>query len=346
MDTRLTLAWLHLLALSVGLAGVWARARALRDSLRHPEDPGALRRAFTGDTWWGIAAILWLTTGLWRLLAHTEKATSYYFANRVFLLKLALFVAVFALELWPMITLIRWRRGNATPNPRDAGRIEVISYVQCALVVAMVLAAVGMARGYGTTSGARAGAPSPAVRAGPGKAPVDTMIPTPEPTGTETVSDDDLAVLVRELGMPLDGVDVTTLRSNFDERRGGGTRQHQALDIMAPRRTPVKSAGAGRVLRLFTSVAGGLMVYAADSSERFIFHYAHLDAYAPGLRDGAALARGQVIGFVGTTGNAAANAPHLHFAIARSADVKRWSRGKPIDPLTVLRAASGRGTSP
>jgi murein DD-endopeptidase MepM/ murein hydrolase activator NlpD len=111
---------------------------------------------------------------------------------------------------------------------------------------------------------------------------------------------------------------------------------------MAPRRTPVRSAAAGRVLKLFTSAAGGLMIYAADSSERFILMYAHLDGYAPGLHDGAPLARGQVIGYVGSTGNASANAPHLHFAIARSADVKRWSKGRPIDPLPVLRGATGR----
>ena len=79
------------------------------------------------------------------------------------------------------------------------------------------------------------------------------------------------------------------------------------------------------------------MVYAADSSERFVLMYAHLDGYAPGLRDGAPLERGQLIGYVGSTGNASPTAPHLHFAVARSADVRRWSRGKPIDPVTVLR---------
>lgn len=162
------------------------------------------------------------------------------------------------------------------------------------------------------------------------------------PTGTEVVTDDDIAVLVREIHMPLDGVDPARLHSNFDERRAGGVRQHKALDLMAPRRTPVHAAAAGRVLKLFTSVAGGLMIYAADSSERFILMYAHLDGYAPGLHDGAPVARGQLIGYVGSTGNAQANAPHLHFAIARSTDVRRWSRGRAIDPLPVLLAASRR----
>ena len=132
MNIRLLLAWLHLLALAVGLAGVWARARALRDSLRDPEDRGALRRAFVGDAWWGIAAAVWLVTGLWRLLAGTEKSTSYYLTNHVFYLKMLLFVGVAALEAWPMMTLMKWRTKKELPNPRDAGRIEVISYVECA----------------------------------------------------------------------------------------------------------------------------------------------------------------------------------------------------------------------
>ena len=336
MTTRLILAWLHLVALSIGVAGVWARGRALRDSLRNPEDPRAIRRAYVGDAWWGVAAGLWLVTGLWRLFGATEKSTSYYVGNHAFQLKAALFLAVVALEVWPMTTLTRWRTGKASPNPRDAGRIEVISYVQCALVLAIVLAAVSMARGYGTPVAA-GGSSSPPL------ALADSVFPAPEPSGSETVSAEDLATLEREITTPLDGVNLATIHSSFSDRRGGGTRQHQALDLMAPRRTPVKSAAAGRVLRLFTSVAGGLMIYAADSSERFICLYAHLDGYAPGLHDGSPLARGQLIGYVGSTGNASASAPHLHFAIARSADVKRWSKGKPIDPVPVLRAADSLG---
>ena len=345
MDIRLLLAWLHLLALAVGLAGVWARARALRDSLRDPADQGALRRAFVGDAWWGVAAGVWVATGLWRLIGGTEKSTSYYMVNHLFQLKMGLFLGILALEIWPMMTLMRWRTGKATPDPRDAGRIEIISYVECALVVAMVLAAVGMARGYGSPAPAGSAAQvipagSPTVATASAAALDSAIVPPTTPSGVETVTGDDLALLAREIAMPLDGVNPATLHSNFDEQRGGGTRQHQALDIMAARGTPVKSAAAGRVLKLFTSVAGGLMIYAADSSERFILMYAHLDSYAPGLRDGSALARGQVIGAVGFTGNAIASAPHLHFAVARSADVKRWSRGKPIDPVPVLQAAA------
>jgi murein DD-endopeptidase MepM/ murein hydrolase activator NlpD len=343
VDTRLLLAWLHLLALAIGVGGVWSRARALRHSLRDPADQWALRRAYAGDMWWVTALGLWIATGLWRLLGGTEKSFTWYFGDRDFALKMALVVAIVALEVWPRKTLAQWRRERATPNPRDAGRIEVISYVQCALVVGTVLAASGMARGSGTAPAivgssaqvAPAGSPSPASTAPVAAAPV----PPIPPTGTENVTAEDLALLAGEIAMPLDGVDPTTLHSNFAERRGGGTRRHQALDIMMPRRTPVKSAARGRVLKLFTSVDGGLMVYAADSSERFVLMYAHLDGYAPAMRDGAPLARGEVIGYVGSTGNALASAPHLHFAIARSADVRRWSRGNPIDPLPILAAA-------
>ena len=343
---RLALAWLHLLALGVGLGGVWGRARALHDSLRDPVDERAIRRALVADAWWGVAAVVWLATGLWRLFAGTEKSTTYYLTNPAFNAKMLMFVAILALEAWPMLTLIRWRRRTREPQARDAGRIEVISYVECALVVAMVFAAVSMARGFGSRAGSSAGEVNDALCAlGDSTAseiatPAATA-PTPAiPTSAASpaASDADLELVSRELTMPLAGIDPMTLHSNFDALRGVG-RRHEALDIMAPRRTPVMSAAAGRVLKLFTSHDGGLMVYAADSAERFILMYAHLDGYASGLRDGAPLTRGQVIGYVGSTGNASPSAPHLHFAIARSGDLRRWSKGTPVDPLPLLQRA-------
>ena len=357
MDTRLTLAWLHLLALGVGLAAVWARARALRGTIRAPDDHGAVRRVLMADAWWGIAAATWIVTGLWRLFAGSEKSMSWYFGNQAFVLKMGLVVVIIALEIWPMTMLLRWRR-NGDGRAGGAGRIEAISYVQLLLVIATVLAASAMARGYGSAQGLDVGPTTPgssvhapagtdsvtspvagADAAGAAAAALPAIVPI-EPTGVETVTAADLALLTASIGMPLDGVDPLALQSSYDDARGGGTRQHRALDIMAPRGTPVRSATKGRVLKLFTSVAGGLMVYAADSSERFILMYAHLDAYAPGLRDGAALSKGQVIGTVGFTGNASPSAPHLHLAVARSADVRNWSKGMPIDPLPVLQAAA------
>jgi murein DD-endopeptidase MepM/ murein hydrolase activator NlpD len=146
-----------------------------------------------------------------------------------------------------------------------------------------------------------------------------------------------LAMLSAELIIPLPGVQPSELRDTFHEPRGGGTRLHEALDIMAPRGTPVYSAAPGRVLKLHNSKDGGLMVYAADSSDQYVLMYAHLDRYAAGLRDDLPLERGQVIGYVGTTGNAPPNAPHLHFAIAHPASVKLWWTGEAIDPRPLLQ---------
>jgi murein DD-endopeptidase MepM/ murein hydrolase activator NlpD len=136
--------------------------------------------------------------------------------------------------------------------------------------------------------------------------------------------------------MPVRGIEPSALYDTYDEQRGDGTRPHEALDIPAPRGTPVLSATGGRVLKLFDSKAGGKMVYAADSSEHFILMYAHLDSYANGLAEGQPLKQGQVIGAVGTTGNAPPNLPHLHFAIARSNDVKQWWKGVPVNPYPWL----------
>ena len=152
---RLALAVLHLLALGIGLGAVWARARALGG----PLDGAAVRRAFAADSWWGVAAGVWLATGLWRLFAGTEKATEYYLRNGAFHVKMGLFVLILALEMWPMVTLVRWRMaarasgaGRAAelaPYAGRARRIATISYVQVGLVVLMVTAAVAMAHGMG-----------------------------------------------------------------------------------------------------------------------------------------------------------------------------------------------------
>ena len=149
------------------------------------------------------------------------------------------------------------------------------------------------------------------------------------------MASDETSVLRRELGVPLQGVSASALHDTFNELRGG-TRPHEALDIMAPRGTPVLSASSGRVLKLFNSVPGGLMVYAVDSTGRYILKYGHLDAYAPGLVDGQTLTRGQQVGIVGTTGNAAGGAPHLHFAMARAQDLKKWWLGDAVNPYPLL----------
>ena len=169
-------------------------------------------------------------------------------------------------------------------------------------------------------------------------AATDAAPPAPKATsGSPPASPVPTPLLVKgALIVPVQGIEPSALRDTYDEKRGGGSRTHEALDIPAQRGTPVLSATGGRVLKLFDSDAGGKMVYAADSSERFILMYAHLDAYAPGLAEGQPLRRGQVIGTVGTTGNAPPSVPHLHFAIARSNDVKVWWKGAPVNPYPML----------
>lgn len=151
MTIRWLLAAFHLLALGVGLGAVWARGRALQGEL----DAAGLRRAFYADTWWGVAALVWIGTGLVRAFGGFEKGSSYYLHNHVFWGKMGLLVAILVLELRPMITLIQWRRLVARgerPVPRGASGFARISFVQAALVVLMVLAATAMARGYGVAA--------------------------------------------------------------------------------------------------------------------------------------------------------------------------------------------------
>ncbi len=147
----------------------------------------------------------------------------------------------------------------------------------------------------------------------------------------------DLADLrAHSLVIPVVGTKADKLYDSFDDRRGG-TRRHEALDIMAPRGTAVISADAGTVLKLHNSAAGGLTVYVADLTQRFIMLYAHLDRYRPGLTEGMTVKKGEIIGYVGSTGNASPTAPHLHFAIARSDNPKEWWKGTPLNPFLVWR---------
>ena len=135
--------------------------------------------------------------------------------------------------------------------------------------------------------------------------------------------------------VPVEGVRPSDLRGSFDEVRGRG--RHEAIDIAAARGTKVLAVANGTLVKLFTSVPGGLTIYQFDSTRRFTFYYAHLDRYADGLREGATLKRGDVIGYVGSTGNARPEAPHLHFALLRLGPMRQWWKGEAIDPLPAFR---------
>jgi murein DD-endopeptidase MepM/ murein hydrolase activator NlpD len=139
----------------------------------------------------------------------------------------------------------------------------------------------------------------------------------------------------RGIAMPIEGVRGLALQDTFTDRRTGGS--HEALDIPAPRGTPVRAVDDGRLVKLFTSVPGGLTVYQFDPTGRLSYYYAHLDRYAENVREGMALRKGDVVGYVGTTGNAPANAPHLHFAVFVLDADKRWWKGKAINPFPELR---------
>jgi len=131
--------------------------------------------------------------------------------------------------------------------------------------------------------------------------------------------------------IPVAGVAPADLVDTFTQARGEG-RVHDAIDIMAPRGTPVVAVNDGRVVKLFTSKPGGLTVYQFDPQQQVVYYYAHLDGYAPGLAEGQLLHRGDPLGFVGSTGNASADAPHLHFEIQLLGPEKQWWHATSINP--------------
>ena len=137
------------------------------------------------------------------------------------------------------------------------------------------------------------------------------------------------------LMVPVQGIKATSLVDTFNQPRGN-QRQHEALDIMAPKGTPVLAAGDGKVVKLFQSKPGGLTVYQFDPSEKYAYYYAHLDRYAEGLQEGKVLKRGDLVGYVGVSGNSDPNAPHLHFAVVELTPEKQWWKGMPLNPFPLL----------
>lgn len=134
------------------------------------------------------------------------------------------------------------------------------------------------------------------------------------------------------LRLPIDDANVEAMKGGFDERRDAGGRPHEAVDILAPRNTAVHAVDDGTIAQLFESKAGGTTIYQYDPSGRFCYYYAHLERYASGLREGQRVSRGDVIGHVGTSGNAPANRPHLHFAVFELDADRHWWKGRAIDP--------------
>lgn len=179
----------------------------------------------------------------------------------------------------------------------------------------------------------------PAPRA-PAAAPaaVPPPVPAPARAAPSATASPDGALVV-----PVAGVDAAQLVDTYTQSRGAG-RLHDAIDIMAPAGTPVLAAVDGRVVKLFDSQAGGITLYQFDRAERHVYYYAHLQGYAPGMAEGRVLRRGEVLGYVGSTGNASPDGPHLHFAIAVLDADKRWHGGTPVNPYPLLTGRAPAAT--
>jgi murein DD-endopeptidase MepM/ murein hydrolase activator NlpD len=152
--------------------------------------------------------------------------------------------------------------------------------------------------------------------------------------GSANMSDVDY-LRTRALVVPVAGADMTRVEDTFADPRDG-ERVHRAIDILAPRGTPILSADDGKILRMTTSSLGGISMYTVDPTGRLVYYYAHMERYNDGVAAGHAIAKGDTLGFVGTTGNAPKDTPHLHFQVMRwPADGKYWN-GDPIDPFDAL----------
>ncbi len=198
-------------------------------------------------------------------------------------------------------------------------------------LVVGVLAVASAACGGGLTPLPPSVAPTPSPVAAPAaRTPLGARPAASGPLGAGVTDDDLDALWARQLMVPVEGLAPETLRNDYEARRGA--RAHLALDMLAPRGTPVLAADDGRIGRLGTTPVGGNIVYATDPDDRFVYYYAHLDRHARGLSVGDRVRKGDVIGYVGTTGNAPATTPHLHFQVMRRGAGRAWWDGPPINP--------------
>ena len=217
-----------------------------------------------------------------------------------------------ALALVAVLVIVLWVKGAATRTANDAARTP----------------SSGQAK--------QESAPEPPAAVVPAPAPANPATPA---TAADAASGDDLSRLrSRGLALPLPAVSAAQLTDTFTQARAGGAA-HEAMDIMAPRGTPVLAVDDGRVVKLFLSKPGGITLYQFDARDEYVYYYAHLDRYAEGVTEGDNVRKGHIIGYVGSTGNALPDAPHLHFAILRLGPERQWWRGTAINPFLVWRNA-------
>lgn len=164
----------------------------------------------------------------------------------------------------------------------------------------------------------------------------EEQLPEPTPRAKQEAPPAPSSVSAGPLTIPVTGVSPGALTDTFTQGRALGARRHDAIDIMAPRGTEVRAVADGRIEKLFWSGDGGRTLYQRAPGGRLIYYYAHLDGYAPGIREGQGVRRGALLGYVGSTGNADPSAPHLHFAVHVMRPADPWYRGRAINPYPLL----------
>jgi murein DD-endopeptidase MepM/ murein hydrolase activator NlpD len=217
-------------------------------------------------------------------------------------------------------------------NARSAG-VFFAGFAAGVLFITVLLRQAGTP---GVIKAAAASHPFEASHAAP------NALPDAEESQREQLPSDAPSSGPRGLLMPVSGVSPSSLADNFNQIHNG--HRHEALDIMAARGTAVVAVDEGNVVKLFHSKPGGLTVYQFDDTRMWCFYYAHLDRYAEGLKEGTLLRKGDVLGYVGSSGNASPNAPHLHFTIFKLGQNKRWWQGIAIDPYPLLTASHPLGS--
>jgi peptidoglycan LD-endopeptidase LytH len=180
---------------------------------------------------------------------------------------------------------------------------------------------------------------SPAAEPAPRRPPLATAVMVPSARVAAAID----RLRDKELLIPVAGVAPSRIEDTFSAARDGGARQHNAVDILAPRNTPILAADDGVILRMSTNTLGGITIYASDRDHEFVYYYAHLDHYRNGLSAGKSIQKGDILGYVGTTGNAPKDVPHLHFQIMLWPSDGKWWNGEPVNPYPVLRHAHPSG---